>query len=275
MNTDQLDRALRSAGVDPAGYALHPIGSGVEPGGFLLPPGGHVEGPPGPYDLRGGLALVGSTTAWWVFGGDDVDIAFGHTTTLGTYGSEAEACEVFYRELTRPDGAAFAEAKAEWRAHWERERAEQDRAAALRDPRFAALREQWHSLWSVREERGEPAMTAAELHAAFQQLGRAPQGWKLGGFDDRPLPESGVDMAAPEADGTWWFGSPIGERGAPERLHAVGLSEAEACKHIFDSVAEREFGYAWSPPTEVLRRASDAARQRGGPLPPWPPRPRG
>ncbi|MFI6689872.1 hypothetical protein [Streptomyces sp. NPDC050485] len=245
MDTLQLGRALRSAGVDPSTY-------------LLSPPGGD---PPGTWLLGGGLALAGyDATQWWAFGG--ADLTPGHFGTLGAYGSEAEACEAFYRELTRPDGAPFAEAKAAHREQWERQQDEADQEAARRNPQAAELRGHWHRTWADREAQGEAAMTVAELDTALQQLG-CRSNWALGGFDARPYSE-GAAMAAPGADGTWWLGI-IGERGDPASFLAAGLSEAEACKYILGNVLTG-MGFAQRF-TEAHRRAGGI---RPGPLPPWP-----
>jgi hypothetical protein len=249
VDTSSLDRALRSAGVDP--------------GAYLLPGQGDVA--PGAWAQDGGLALVQvAPTQWGVYGG--ADVTFGYVTRLITFDSADEACGEFQRELTRPDGAPFAEAKAAWQQQREREQQDKDARAARAAPELAALREHWHRAWATRQARGEAAMTAAELHTAFQPLGRRLY-WSLGGFDPMPVPD-GNTLAAPDHDGTWWLAG-TGERGRPPYFIAVGLTEADACRYIFGSAISAS-GFARRT-TEVEWHAEIAARRRSGPLPPWPP----
>ncbi|MFC1419925.1 hypothetical protein [Streptacidiphilus cavernicola] len=249
MDTGTLDRALRSGGVDPSDYLL---------------PGSGGDVAPGQWAQDGGLALVAvGPTQWAVYGG--ADATFGSVTRLVTFDSVEQAYGEFLRELTRPDGAPFAEAKAAWQQQWEREQHDRDAKAARARPELAALREQWQRAWATRRARGEEAMTAAELHTAFQPLGRRLY-WSLGGFDPSPVPDANV-MAAPGPDGAWWLAN-TGERGRPPWFIAVGLTEAEACCYIFDATVAGS-GFARRT-TKTEWQAEIAARHRGGPLPPWP-----
>ncbi|MFC1432720.1 hypothetical protein ACEZDB_18925 [Streptacidiphilus sp. N1-3] len=248
MDISRLDLALRSAGVDPSEY--------------LLPDRGDA---PGLWARDGGIALVaGPQQQWRVYGG--AEATFGFTTCLSTFDSERQGCAAFYRELTRADAMPFAEATAVWQQEWARGQQDRDIEATRAHPELATLRARWDHSWAGRRARGEAQMTAAELHTAFQPVGRS-LGWHLGGFDPAPVPDANL-MAAPGPDGTWWLAN-TGERGRRPWFIAVGLTEADACTYVFDD-AVAVAGFARRT-TEVRWRAEIAARHCGGPLPPWPP----
>lgn len=250
MNITELRPALHAAGVDDSSYWLA------------------VEGP-GPSPIRGGLRLVGPATGWRVVGG--ADVTFGFSTTLRTFGSEDEACAVFYRELTRADGEPFQAEKAAWKARRDREWQEAEEEAARERPARGRARAHWRQVCATREAAGQPGMTVRELREVLRDPELRSGRWHFGGFDERPALGWGDEqqIAAPLPDGTWWLAW-TGERGSGPLFTAVGLSEAEACKYIFDQATRTG---ANTRPTEAQWRAgSEAARwqleQR--PLPPWP-----
>ncbi|MCX3058841.1 hypothetical protein [Streptomyces beihaiensis] len=252
MNLTELRPALRAAGVDDGAYRLE----------------GESRRPSPDYDE--GVRLVEVLGSWEVVGG--AEVTYGFSTTLRTFDSEEEACEVFYREMTRPDGAPFAAEKAAWKAERERHWKEEEEAAAREWPTRGPVRAYWRRVWAEREAAGQPAMTVRELREVLRDPELRLGGrWHFGGFDEA-LGRSWGDeqqIAAPLPDGTWWLAW-TGERGSGPFFTAVGLSEAEACKYIFDHATRTR---ANTRPTEAQWRAEIEASRwnaENRPLPPWP-----
>lgn len=251
MNIRELAEALRVAGVDPSRYWLHNEPAKEVADGWLdLDPGGG---------------------RWEVEGGDDV--VFGIRTTLRSFPSEDEACETFYREMTRTDGKPFAAEKAEWSVKTEREWREADEELARTNPAVAEQRAYWCNEWGRRVAAGLPAMTAIELDQALTMAGRR-RDWLIGGVDEPPSGSStGMRLISPDSDGTWYVGF-VGER-ANFGKTLVGLSEAEASRFAYEVATKPEGAKwrltesQWHASRENVRRYN--ANHGSGPLPPWPP----
>ncbi|WP_037569253.1 hypothetical protein [Phaeacidiphilus oryzae] len=249
MRITELRPALRTAGVDDAVYRLE----------------GEPWNPAGPGPDHGGIALLRSRAGeWYVLGG--ADATYGTYSRLRTFGTEEEACEVFYREMTRPE--PFAVEKVAWAAEFEARRAENRAHADRTWPEAARVREHWHRIWQRREAQDQPAMTAVELDQALREAG-SRGGLRIGGID--PVNRDNCTLAAPCPDGRWWIAW-SGERGGGGHYLAVGLTEAEACTFLFNSATAH--GVADRPTSAQWRGQLEAARwnreQRPIPPSPWP-----
>lgn len=249
MNVQELRPALRAAGVDDSRYCVP-----GEPGWIELAKAS------APDRLR---LLRIDDQDWRVTGGQDV--TFGFETDLRTLGSEAEACEVFYQEMTRPDGKPFEAEKAAWAVEFARRRRENEERVARDWPELGASRAYWQREWARREAVGEPGMTVPELVRSLDEIHRRT--WRIVGVDNWSYGEE-QEVAFLGPDGTWWLVY-TGERGSGPSFVSVGLSEAEACKYMYDintTVA------ATRKPTEAQWRAVIKARRwnsEGRPVPQW------